>query len=369
MNKRLFLLSMRACTLLLLMMAQAACSDKGDGPRPDTEPPEEQPGPSILKEKANFGIGAAIKTAHLAELAYANTVKSHFSQVTAEWEMKMELIWSSATGYNWSNADRVVDFAKDNDLEVHGHTLVWYKSFPGWFKNAGYDSTAFEDRVRAYIQTTVGRYKGRVKSWDVANEIFNDNGTLRSTDCPVFATFNDPIGFYGRCFKYAHEADPDAKLFYNDYSVVLASAKRSAIKRMVSRFKNEGIPIHGIGDQFHYRVTTDKNTIKNGLTDMASTGLLIHLSELDIIVNVQQSESYAFTQAEAQKQADMYRFIVESYESLPADQKFAITTWGVTDKYTWLTDYWHAKEYPLLFDQHYQEKEAYRGFLAGLKNN
>lgn len=358
-----------ACMLLPVLALAPSCSDKDSGAKPDDDNNNQQPGPQLLKEKATFGIGAAVKTSHLQENAYAQTVAKHFSQLTAEWEMKMELIWSSSAGYNWGPADQIVDFAQNNGLDVHGHTLVWYKSYPGWFKNAGYDSTAFENRVRDYIKATVGRYKGKVISWDVANEIFNDNGTLRSTDCPVYATFEDPIGFYGRCFQYAHEADPDAKLFYNDYSVVLAAGKRNAIKNMVTRFKNAGIPIHGIGDQFHYRVTTDKQAIRNGLNDMASTGLLVHLSELDIIVNVQQSESYVFNATEQKKQADTYRFIVESYESLPDQQKFAITTWGVTDKYTWLTDYWHAKEYPLLFDNHYQEKEAYYGFLAGLKTN
>ncbi len=346
---------------LFLLLALFSCKDEGG----ENVPPKEAPG--ILKEKASFGIGAAVKTSLFSEAAYTATVKKHFSQVTAEWEMKMESIWSSSSAYKWDGADRIVSFAIDNDLDVHGHTLVWYKSFPQWFRNAKYDSVTFESKVKEYIRTTVSRYRGKVKSWDVANEIFNDNGTLRSTDCPVFATFKDPIGFYGRCFRYAHEADPDARLFYNDYSVVLASNKRAAIKKMVTRFKSEGVPLHGIGDQFHYRVTTDKNTMKTGLNDMASTGLLIHISELDIVVNTTQSESYEFTAAEAAKQAATYQYIAEIFEAIPAGQKFAITTWGVSDKHTWLTDYWHRKEYPLLFDQSYNEKQAYKGLLSGLK--
>ncbi len=333
----------------------------------NTESPKPEETSGTLKEKAKFGIGAAIKTSLFSETLYGSTVAKHYSQITAEWEMKMEQIWGSENSYRWSNADDIVKFAEENDLDIHGHTLVWYKSFPQWFKNAKYDSATFESKVKDYIFATAGRYKGKVISWDVANEIFNDNGTLRSVDCPVYATFKDPVGFYGRCFKYANEADPNAKLFYNDYSVVIASAKRNAIKNMVLRFKREGIPIHGIGDQFHYRVTTDKANIKNGIADMGSTGLLIHLSELDIIVNVNQSESFELTSTEANKQAEMYRHIVESFESLPQNQKFAITTWGVSDKHTWLTDYWHRKEYPLLFDNTYREKLAYKGFLAGLK--
>lgn len=345
----------------VLFLLLFSCKDEGG----ENVPPKETPG--VLKEKASFGIGAAVKTSLFNETAYTATVKKHFSQVTAEWEMKMESIWTSSSAYKWDGADRIVSFATDNDLDVHGHTLVWYRSFPQWFRNAKYDSAAFESSVKEYIRATASRYRGKVKSWDVANEIFNDNGTLRSVDCPVFATFKDPIGFYGRCFRYAHEADPDARLFYNDYSVVLASNKRAAIKKMVTRFKSEGVPIHGIGDQFHYRVTTDKNTMKTGLNDMASTGLLIHISELDIVVNTTQSESYEFTASEATKQAETYQYIAEIFEAIPAGQKFAITTWGVSDKYTWLTDYWHRKEYPLLFDQNYNEKQAYKGLLSGLK--
>jgi|SRR5690554_292979 len=333
----------------------------------DNAPKDEDPKALTLKDRAAFGIGAAIKTNQLQENMFAYTLYEHFNQITAEWEMKMETIWTSPTSFNWSKADELVTFAQEREMNVHGHVLVWYKSFPGWFKTAGYDSTAFESKVKDYIQTTVGRYKGKVKSWDVVNEIFNDNGTLRSQDCPVYASFEDPIGFYGRCFQYAREADPDAKLFYNDYSVVLASGKRNAIKRMVARLKDEGYPIDGIGDQFHYRVTTDVNTMSSGLKDMASTGLLIHISELDLIVNTQKSDSYQFVRSEQIKQAQMYGAIVEMFEELPQEQKFAITTWGVTDKYTWLTDWWHPREYPLLFDENYNEKEAYAAFLEALK--
>jgi endo-1,4-beta-xylanase len=328
---------------------------------------EERGGGSTLKEKASFGIGAAVKTEQLNESSFALTLNGHFSQITAEWEMKMESIWSSSSGFNWDRADRLVEYARNNGLDVHGHTLVWYKSFPGWFRSAAYDSTAFENRVKEYIQATVGRYRGKVVSWDVLNEAFNDNGTLRSEDCPVYATFNDPIAFYGRCFEYARQADPGAKLFYNDYNMVLASGKRNAVKMMVERFREEGYPIDGIGEQCHVRLTTDRNTMKAGLRDLAGTGLLIHISELDVIVNTEKSDSYMFVDSEKIKQAQMYGAIVEMYETLPDNQKFAVTTWGITDKHTWLTDWWHPREYPLLFDANYQPKKAYGAFFESLK--
>lgn len=355
--------------LLLCTMIFASCSNDGkvvfiQGEEPVGIDPNAPIQP--LKDKAKFKIGAAVKFTTLqGDAKYKDAVLKNFSQITAEFEMKMATIWGS-TSYNWTAPDNLVNFAKDNNLEVHGHTLIWYNSFPDWFKNQQNDSVAFEAKVKVYIKDVVGRYKGKVKSWDVVNEVFADGGALRD-ETVIKPIFKDPIGFYGRCFQYAREADPDAKLFYNDYSVVIDAGKRAAIKKMVARFKAKGYPIDGLGDQFHYSVNTNRQVMTTGFTDLASTGLLIHISELDIKVNVNKSDSYFFSDEEAQKQADTYKYIVEMYETLPQNQKFAITTWGVTDKYTWLTEAWNPKEYPLLFDIDYSKKAAYVGFLAGLK--
>lgn len=357
---------LKSVLLLLIIVGTApfiGCSEKEEPIIPVTPPVVET---KTLKEKAKFPIGAAVKVAQLSETAFSTTFKSNYNQLSAEYEMKMKGIWTSQSTYKWDNADYLVNFAIQNNMKVHGHALLWYSSFPDWFKTAAYDSLNFENNVKTYIQTVVSRYKGKIVSWDVANEIFADNGSLR-VDGFVYKTFKDPIAFYGRCFQYARNADPDVKLFYNDYDQVLNSAKRYSVSKMVERFKKDGFPIDGIGDQFHTTVWTSKATISNGLTDIARTGLLIHISELDIRVNQNKSNAYVFTDAEQQKQADMYQSIVESFESLPQSQKFAITTWGITDKSTWLTSWWHPKEYPLLFDNNYNKKKAYDGFLSGLK--
>jgi len=357
---------LKSVLLLLIIVGTApfiGCSEKEE-PIIPIEPPVVET--KTLKEKAKFPIGAAVKVAQLSETAFSTTFKSNYNQLSAEYEMKMKGIWTSQSTYKWDNADYLVNFAIQNNMKVHGHALLWYSSFPDWFKTAAYDSLNFENNVKTYIQTVVSRYKGKIVSWDVANEIFADDGTLR-VESTVYKTFKDPIAFYGRCFQYARNADPDVKLFYNDYDQVLNSAKRYSVSKMVERFKKEGFPIDGIGDQFHTTVWTSKATISNGLTDIARTGLLIHISELDIRVNQNKSDAYVFTDTEQQKQADMYQSIVESFESLPQSQKFAITTWGITDKSTWLTSWWHPKEYPLLFNSNYTKKKAYDGFLSGLK--
>lgn len=342
------------------------CADSEPQPK---DPDEQEPENRTIKEKAAFPIGAAIKSDQLSDDQFSSTLEGHFNRISAEYEMKMSPIWGSATSFNWERPDLIVDYATEHDMEVHGHTLLWYREYPDWFKNANYDSAEFESLIKTYITTVVSRYKGKITSWDVANEIFNDNGTLRADEF-AYQTFDDPIAFYGRCYQYARDADPDAKLFYNDYSVVLASGKRFAIAEMVKRFQKEGYPIDGIGGQFHFGLNTTETVIESGLRDIANTGLLFHISELDIKVNVDQSNSYVFTTGEQQKQADKYQAIVEIYERvLPKEQKFGITTWGVTDKYTWLTDYWHEKEYPLLFDESYSKKKAYDGFLEGLSDS
>lgn len=345
-----------------LALALPGCSKKDELPAQD-------PLLTVVKtakEKALFPVGAAVSVSHLKEADFAAAFKNNFSQLSAEYEMKMKPIWTSATSFAFDNPDYLVNFATQNGMKVHGHALLWYQSYPDWFTNATKDSAYFESNVKTYIQTVVGRYKGKIRSWDVANEIFADDGSPRA-DAYTYKSFKDPLGFYGRCFRYARNSDPDVKLFYNDYDLVLNSSKRNAVRKMVERFKKEGVPVDGIGEQCHTTIWTNKTTISNGLADLATIGLLIHVSELDIRVNQNKSDTYVFTASEKQKQSDMFKFIAESFEALPQPQKFATTTWGVSDKYTWMTSWWHPKEYPLLFDSNYEKKQAYEGFLSGLK--
>lgn len=194
-------------------------------------------------------------------------------------------------------------------------------------------------------------------------------GCTKEDDPAVSTTLKEKAIFgVGAAVSVAHlkEADFAVKLFYNDYDIVINSAKRTAVKALVARFRKDGYPIDGLGEQCHTSIWTDKYLRSSGFTDLAKTGLLMHISELDVRVNQNKSDSYVFTDAEQQKQSDNYKAIAEMFEILPQAQKFAITTWGLTDNYTWLTGWWHPKEYPLLFDNNYNKKKAYYGFLEGL---
>lgn len=346
-------LGQRLITLICIYLLMWGCS------KPGSEP-------GSLKKKAHYKIGAAVQVSQLKQADFSIAFSNNFSQMTGEYEMKMKEIWRSLNTFSFVNSDYLADYAINNNMTIHGHALLWYRSFPDWFINSSFDSASFELNIKAYIQTVVARYRGKIASWDVANEIFADNGSLR-TDTIVSAVFKDPLAFYGRCFRYVRETDPDVKLFYNDYDLSLNSTKRTAVKKMVERFRHEGYPIDGLGDQFHTNVWTDKVILHYGLNDLATTGLLIHISELDIRVNKNKSDTYIYSEIEQQKQADMFEAVAAMFEDLPDAQKYAITTWGVTDKYTWLTSWWHPKEYPLLFDKDYSKKKAYYGFLSGIR--
>lgn len=320
-----------------------------------------------LKEKAKFKIGAAVKTSLLKDDPdYAQSLKDNYNQITAEFEMKMDFIWKGENNYDWEATDYLVQFAEDNEMEVHGHSLVWYRSFPNWFINQNNDSIAFESKIKTYITDVVTRYKGKIRSWDVVNEVFVENGNLRDESI-IAPLFKDPIAFYQRCFQYTKDADPDTKLFYNDFNIVIDAGKREAIKNMANRFQTDGFPIDGIGAQFHYGKDTNTDTINEGLIDLAASGLLIHISELDIKMNSSQSDLFVLSSLIAQQQSDIYESIVTTYQSFPESQKFGISTWGVSDKYTWLTTEWHTKEQPLLLDSNFNKKIAYLGFLNGLQ--
>ena len=353
---------------ILLVFSSVACDKEDIRPNLDAEEEQDSTVTALfIRDKAAFPIGAAVGVGNLKSNAqYRQALTESYSQLTAEAAMKMWAIWRGENEYFWSDTDFLVDFAEEHGMEVHGHTLVWYKRFPEWFKEAQYDSATFELSVKEYIQTVVGRYKGRIRSWDVVNEAFNDDGTHRHEASPVHDTFRDPVAFYGRCFQYARDADPDAILFYNDYDAVLNTSKRRAIKGMIARFRVEDYPIDGVGDQFHIQVSTSQSAIEQGFKDLAGTKLAVHISELDVRVNVNKDDDFVYDSEQQEIQADKYQAIVEMYESLPQEQKFGISTWGVSDRYTWLTGWWHPKEYPLLYDRDFIKKPAYQGFLDGL---
>ncbi|MEI7422139.1 MAG: endo-1,4-beta-xylanase [Bacteroidetes bacterium] len=319
-----------------------------------------------LKEISTFPIGAAMSFSTFSNSSSLNIVKEEFNSITCENAMKIAATQPTANGFDFSQADSIVAFSLRQGKRIHGHTLIWGNSLPSWVTNFKGDSLAWENLMKTRIQTMVTHFKGKVKSWDVVNEAFNDDGSLRRFALNSSQKDNlwcQKLGFdfIARCFQYAHEADPDVMLFYNDYGQEYSSKKNSAIIAMVSEFKRRGIPIHGIGIQMHTNLERPDLDIKNAIQIMASTGLIIHISELDISINKSQTLSQP-TDNLLEQQKQKYKSIAEYFKLVPSSQRYGITMWGITDATTWISNDW-----PLLWDKNYGKKPAYSGFSEGLK--
>ncbi len=224
----------------------------------------------------------------------------------------------------------------------------------------------------------VTHYKGKVKAWDVANEVLADNGSLRVADNTDNATktasgyfsWNDKLGKNGplTAFKLAEQADPDALLFINDYNLEFSRAKVDSLVAYVAYLKSNGAKVSGIGTQMHVDVNTNRNNIDYMFTKLAATGLLVRVSELDVKMNPSGKVGFTPEPVNLSYQAEMYKYIVESYiKNVPATQRHGITIWGVDDKDSWL--YKNGQDLPLLFDNNFAKKPAYSAVLQALADS
>jgi endo-1,4-beta-xylanase len=263
----------------------------------------------------------------------------------------------------WENADYLVEFCRTYNKQLHGYTLVWHIQQPVWLKDFKGDSTAWEGVMKTHIQTIVSRYKGKVKSWDVVNEAIDDKDTshLRKT------VWSENLGadYIARAFQYAHEADPSALLFYNDYGIENNNAKLAAVLKMVDNLKSTGIPIHGVGLQMHINYKHSMEGIQYAINAIKERGLKVHISELDLSVNP-DGEDIDITEELLQKQKEKIQAIAHLYRTLPKENQHALTFWGVADSDTWIRSWFKRKDWPLLYDDAYQPKPAYQGFLEGV---
>ncbi len=348
-----------AAVLLFLL----SCSKSNSTDNTTATPPI--PGPdSTLEKMLPFPIGASVSISLLQNnTKYFNLAKKEFTSLTAENAMKFAGLHTAVNTYNWNDADYFVNFAIINKKRVHGHTLIWHQSLPSWVTNFVGDSTAWENLMKTHIQTVVAHFKGKVTSWDVVNEALEDDGGLRNS------IWRQKLGddYVARCFQYAYQTDPTALLFYNDYGHEYSAIKRTAIINMLSAFKSRGIPVHGIGLQFHTRYNQSDANIAAAINAAAATGLKVHISELDVALNPENNLSLTLTPALAEQQAGRYKFIVKTYNAISANLKFGITTWNIGDADSWIPRQYNRPDWPLPFDANYLRKPAYYGILEGAK--
>lgn len=327
--------------------------------------------PVTLREAAaprGVLIGAAVSSRHLDDANYTRLIASEFSQLEPENEMKFGLIHprpsTDPQPFNFGPADALVTFAQAHHLVVRGHTLVWHEQVPPWVSKGEFTSDQLASILHDHISTEVGHFGTQVYAWDVVNEGFNKDGTLRST-----LWYDQPgIGFAGQGTKYieqalewAHAANPQAKLFYNDYETETENPKSDAVYAMASDFKKRGVPLAGIGFQAHLTLDFDDpeklKSFADNLRRFSALGLELHITELDVRV---KDSNPATLNAEAHLYGEIAGICVQN----PSCK--VIQTWGVTDKYSWIPGFFKGYGWGLLFDDNYQKKPAYSSLLNAL---
>jgi endo-1,4-beta-xylanase len=326
----------------------------------------------LLKRVAGFPIGVAVDPYSLVkDPKYKNLVLTEFNSLTTENALKWHHVSVSPTVFNFSESDTIVNFALRNSMRVHGHALIYFEGTPAWLQNFQGDSLAWENLFKTHIQTLVSHFKGKIISWDVVNENFDQDGNVRldAENKKFINVWAKHLGkdYVARAFQYAHAADPKAILFYNDYDQEKSDKKLHAIINMVNDFKGRGIPIGGLGLQMHTNINVSETGIRNAFTKFAKTGLKIHISELDIRLNP-HDDINTDSDKNSVIQANLFRFIAHEYKAdVPKGQQYGITFWDLTDKDSWVKKSLNKKDAPLLFNESYNRKKSYQSFLMGLK--
>lgn len=309
-----------------------------------------------LAEQRGIWIGSCVASSPLAgEAVYSQTLAREFDVVTPENDMKWAPIHPARDRYDFSKADAIVNFAAANGMSVHGHTLAWYNQNPAWLTAGTFSRDESIAILREHIATVVGRYAGTIAAWDVVNEAVGDNAALRKT------FWLDHIGpdYLAIAFQAAAEADPQAKLLYNDYAAEAMNAKSNAVFRLISDLLSAGMPLHGIGFQCHFTTNgVDLSSFARNLQRFADLGLELYVTEMDVRLPLPAT---AETLA---RQAALYGGVLDTCLAQPAFRGFQ--SWGFTDKHSWIPTTYSGQGAGLPFDEQYQPKPAYDALRASL---
>lgn len=300
----------------------------------------------------------------------ADLILREFSSITPENVMKMGPIHPGEYEFNWKEADALAEFAEENDLKMRGHALVWHQQTGDWiFENdKGEEVSRVElfSRMKTHIDSVVSRYRGTIYAWDVVNEAIADEPDKYLRESPWYEIGGEE--FIQKAFEYAHEADPEAELFYNDYNAIIPE-KRDRIYRLLKDLVEKEVPIDGMGIQGHWSIFgPSEEELREALDLYASLGLDIQITELDVSIypwekerrKLRPEESFEFTPELEQKQIEQYEMFFRVFRDYQ-DVITGITFWNVSDKYSWLDFYpvEGRKNYPLLFDENYKPKKVY----------
>jgi len=311
-----------------------------------------------LAESAGIRIGAAANVAALHEdPAYARLLAREFDMLTPENALKFSVVHPERDRYDFSQVDALLEFAEAHGMQVNGHVLVWHGQLPDWLTQGNFTPDELKSILRDHIHALVARYRGRIAWWDVAAEAVDENGRMRET----FWSRSLGPGYLEWAFRWAHEADPQARLRYNDYGGEGAGAKSDGIYDLVAALRRKGAPIHGVGLQMH--VSPDEapraDEVRINLLRLGALGLDTHITEMDVMLPVPASR------ADLKAQAAIYRDMLRSCLAVGRCRGFS--TWGVSDRHSWIPEHFPGWGSALLFDTELRPKPAYDAVRRALR--
>ena len=336
-----------------------------------------------------FNIGAAINEDII--LGFDNDskqiVETHFNSITPENSLKWMFIQPSPNNFNFTAADKYVDIGLKNNMHIVGHALIWHSQLADFMQNIE-SKAEMTKHFENHIYKLVSRYKGKINAWDVVNEAFNEDGSMRES---VFYKLSGK-NYIEKAFKLAYDADPNVDLIYNDYNLY-KKEKRNGVINMVKQMQSKGIKIDGVGVQAHWSLNHPSlNEIEQIILDISNLGIDVMFTELDISVlpspweQVGAEVSQNFSRFEGDPKMDPYpdklpksvqNKLTKRYKDIfklfikHSDKISRVTFWGVMDRHSWLND-WPIKgrtNYPLLFNRKYQTKDAYNAIIELVSAN
>ena len=306
-----------------------------------------------------FTTGIAVKPGDLTDPASSAIVKDYCSIIVYENMMKMGNLHPNKKFWNWSDVDHLIEFAEENKIRVKWHTLFWHQ------QNAPYVSSSMSreealEMMDEYITTIMERYKGKIKEYDVVNEMFADDGKGSFRDTVWYKTIGPD--YIEHALRKAHEVDPDAKLYLNEYNnEVMGDPKADAMYNFVKKLKESGVPIDGVGMQLHLDTSYPYNedAIRQNLQRYADLGIEISFSEVDVRIPTNGGEEHL------KKQQDIYVSLVKLAKEMPNVKSFI--TWGFTDSHSWVPSTFPGKGDALPFDKDMKPKPLFNAMIEELK--
>ncbi len=305
-----------------------------------------------LAEAQGRYFGTAMTTSDVGNSAESSLAAAQFDMVTAGNEMKWDATEPSRGSFSFSRGDQILNWGQSHGMRVRGHNLVWHSQLPSWV--SGLPLNQVQAAMESHITGVASHYKGKVYSWDVINEPFNEDGSLRSD---VFYQAMGS-GYLADALRTAHAADPTAKLYINDYNIEGVNAKSNALYSLAQSMLAQGVPLQGIGLESHFIVGQVPSSLLTNMQRFAALGLDVAVTELDDRIPLPASS------ANLQQQATDYSNVVKA--CLAVSRCPGISQWGVDDGHSWIPGTFPGYGAAMFYDANYQPKPAYNATVAAL---